>query len=521
MRALLRTAQALALLLGFYALVLGALAAILGLDIALTAASGSRGGLALVQIWGVSLLLAYPLARGLFIGPGGGSRHPSGVRVGRSDQPRLWRRVEQIATSMQVTPPTEIWLVDAVQAGVWQSSWLLGLIPGRRRMVLGLPLLSGLTTAEFDAVVAHELGHFAHGDTRLSGVVARNRAGLRQILSRYSGEEGGWGQWLGALFAGYARFCLRTGQASARRQELAADAASARIAGREAAISALRATAPLGRAHQRFLSEYAGVGWTLGLRPVAEEVLPRFHAFLSSESWQQEHARLLSDPPREKQSRYDSHPPVAERIAHLQALSLSLPRSLPHAPSDAVVTSAGAAADRAFGLLDDPATVAGLVISARPGADERRQVGWAELAAAAGRAELDREAAALLTASKAVLRRPVDLPLLLDAIDSGRWPEIVDWMPHEGMSRTVTSAAFRSMNAAAASDCLYSLLLAVLVEQGRGRWSLDGASGRHLVLDEGLDPALGPALDAAVAAEPPTTAPLRELLLLAGQPRTA
>ncbi|WP_051945234.1 M48 family metallopeptidase [Streptacidiphilus rugosus] len=506
MRAFLRTAQALALLLGFYALILGLLAAIVALDIGTTAAAGARGGMILVEVWAVSLALAYPLLRGLFIG-GGNRRRPAGVRVHRTEQPRLWQRVDHVAAAINTVAPAEIWLVDDVQAAVSQSSWLLGLIPGRRRMLLGLPLLTGLTTAELDAVIAHELGHYGHGDTRLGGIVARNRAGLQQVLARYSAEEGGWGQWIGSLFRRYARFCLLRSQASARRQELAADAAAARVAGREATISALRALAPLDEAHQRFGRDYAGMGWALGLRPTAEEVVPGFQAFLRSEAWRQEHARLLADPPRRKQSPYDSHPPTAERIAALQALA-------------GVPGPRGADADpdaRADALLDDPVVTAGLVVSARPGAASRTQLGWTELAAAAGNAELDQESAALRTAAKAVLRREVDVPLLLDVIDAGRWSDVVDWMPREGMSRTVTPAAGLSMNGAAASDCLYSMLLAAFVGQRRGRWTLDWESGRRLVLDEGLDAAIGPALDAACAPEgsaPPTTAPLRELLRL-------
>ncbi|MFC1405911.1 MULTISPECIES: M48 family metalloprotease [Streptacidiphilus] len=501
MRASLPAVRALALLLCFYLITVGALAAIVGLDIGLTAASNHQGGLALVETWGVSLVLAYPLVRGLLVGLSGSRTRRSGVRVRPGDQPRLWQRVERTAQAMGVRPPAEIWLVDHPQAAVSQDSRLLGLVPGRRRMVLGLPLLHGLTASELDAVVAHELGHFAHGDTRLSALTTRNRAGLQQVLSRYSSEDGGPGQWLNGVFAGYARFCLRSSQATARRQELAADTAAARFAGPDALIGTLRATVTMTRAHHGYLSGFRDIGRELGLAPQADQVYPGFQAFLQSGSWRQEQDRLTDDPPGARQSPYDSHPPMAERIERL--------RQLPARDACAADPTP------AHTLLDRPTETCAMVVASRPGAADQREVDWDTLAAAAGRAELDRETAGLRDAARAILRRrPDQLPALLDAVDEGRWKEIADWMPREGMSRTVSSDAGRSMTESAAADALYSWALTTLVDQGRGRWLLNWDQGHHLDLDPGLDATLGPALDTALDPGARDTTPLRRLLRL-------
>ena len=499
MRASLRTVRALALLLGFYLITTALLAAIVGLDIGLTAASNRQGALALVETWGVSLVLAYPLVRGLLVGLTGNRHRRSGLQVRRADQPRLWQRVERTAQAMGVRPPAEIWLVDRPQAAVWQDSWLLGLVPGRRRMLLGLPLLHGLTASELDAVVAHELGHFAHGDTRLSALTTRNRAGLRQVLSRYSSEDGGPGQWLNGVFAAYARFCLRSSQATARRQEFAADAAAARLAGPDALIGALQATPALTRAHHSYLSGFRDIGKELGLAPQAGQVYPGFQAFLRTDSWRRERQQLTDDPPRQRQSPYDSHPPMSERVERLRQLPASTASTPDPTP--------------AHTLLDRLPETCAMVVSARPKVPEQREVDWDTLAAAAGRAELDRETAGLREAARATLRRrPDPLPALLDAIDEGRWKEIADWMPREGMSRTVSPEAGRSMTEAAAADALYSWTLTTLVDQGRGRWLLDWEHGNHLALDPGLDTALGPALDTALTPGSPDTTALRRLL---------
>ncbi len=54
---------------------------------------------------------------------------------------------------------------------------------GRRRvMVLGLPLIQVLTVSELEAVIAHEFGHYAGGDTRQAWVY-RTREKIGRTLA--------------------------------------------------------------------------------------------------------------------------------------------------------------------------------------------------------------------------------------------------------------------------------------------------------------------------------------------------
>lgn len=68
-------------------------------------------------------------------------------------------------------PPEEIYLTALPDLGVTEIGGTLG-IGGRRILVLGVPLLHWLTVAELRAGLAHELGHYLGGDTKLSGVVS-------------------------------------------------------------------------------------------------------------------------------------------------------------------------------------------------------------------------------------------------------------------------------------------------------------------------------------------------------------
>ncbi|MDX2708630.1 M48 family metallopeptidase [Streptomyces sp. PA03-6a] len=505
MRAFLQAVRLLVLLLGFYVMAVGLLASIVAADVVLTDVA-LRQGYVTCLFLGISVAFASPLVSGLFASVRGVNRHrPAGVRVTADEQPELWARVRRVAEAMETAAPVEIWLVAEPVAAVWQSSWVLGLVAGRRRMVLGIPYLTGLTERQIDAVIAHELGHFARRDTLLAGLAARNRAGLMRVLERYAEDGNGIGHAMGSMFAGYARFCLRTTQAQARLGELAADRAAARIAGRDTTAAALRRIPLLDAAHTRYVREYAGIGTALGLLPPAEEVHPGFGAFLDSGTWREEERRLIADPPREKTSPYDSHPPMRERVAAIEAL-----------PADAAGTFPGEPAPAGAGLLGDPVATGARTVLALPGAAGLRQLPWRDLAAEVGTAELGAETTPVLRAARAVLRTPADLGMLLDALDAGRWPEVVDCMPRPGHGgHMLLDDSLRARARADAADGLYSLALAALVEDGRARWELDWERGRHLEFDEGVHAALDRAVDAAVspqdAAEPDSSG-LRELL---------
>ncbi|MDX3237287.1 M48 family metalloprotease [Streptomyces sp. ME03-5709C] len=505
MRAYLQAVRLLVLLLGFYVMTIGLLAAIVAVDAALTDVALRQGYVTFLFL-GISVAFASPLVSGLVASVRGVNRHrPEGIRVTAEEQPELWARVRRVAEAMGTAAPAELWLVAEPVAAVWQSSWALGLVPGARRMVLGMPYLTGLTARRLDAVIAHELGHFVRRDTLLSGLAARNRAGLTRILERYAEDGNGIGHAMGSMFAGYARFCLRTTQAQARLGEAAADRAAARFAGRDTTAAALRRVPLLDAAHSRYLREYAGTGTALGLMPPAAEVHSGFGAFLESDTWREEEGRLIADPPREKTSLYDSHPPMRERIAAVEAM-----------PADAAGASTDEPSAPATCLLTDLAGTAARTVLALPGAAALRQLPWRDLAAAVGTAELGAETTPVLRAARAVLRRPADLTMLLDAVDAGQWEQIVDCMPRPGHGgHMLLDDSLRARARADAADALYSLALTALVEDGRARWELDWERGRHLEFDEGVHAALDRAVDAAVSPQEgagPDTTGLRDLL---------
>ncbi|GAB3406905.1 M48 family metallopeptidase [Flindersiella endophytica] len=301
----LRAFIAVALLAGFYVLALGSVAALCAGGIALVV---EFGGFATVKIAIAFIAVAGAIVVGLFKALKRPKFEPYGVRLNESEQPHLWGVVRDLANRVGTKPPDEIWLVPEVNAAVAEDTRVLGLVGGRRYMLVGLPLLLALTTDQLRAVLGHELGHYSHSHTRLGAINYRGRMTIIATMAQLRRTNPV--RW---LFAGYARIYFLVESAVSRRQELEADQAAGAIAGRRAAQTALHEVEVLAAAWGFYLNNYVGQGLDHDLAP--RQVFPGFSKFLSGR--QQELSELRKQELPGESSRWDSHPATPERIAKL------------------------------------------------------------------------------------------------------------------------------------------------------------------------------------------------------------
>ncbi|MFD8816779.1 M48 family metalloprotease [Streptomyces sp. NPDC059627] len=564
----LRAGLVLGLLLGFYLLALLLLVALAVLDVFL-ARDGSFTVMAVEGYLG-SLAIAWCVVRVVLLsrGPGDGQDEVPGVSLAPREQPELWRRVRDLAERVGTRPPTEIRVIPGANAMVREDARWLGLVAGERRLFLGVALLIGLPDDELDAVLGHELGHYAHDDTRLGGLlwalhgrVLHTVHTLRQRAAREEAEEQaraaaraarrraagkpptvkreptrGPDHYLALVFSGYAMLCLRLTEAVSRRQEYAADLVAARIAGRDTTAAALRRIPVLDAADDLYLREYALMGRDAGLLPPEGQ----FHGGL---------ALLLADPARraeldawasrplpevvpEERSPYDSHPPTADRIAVLEALpDDGRTATLPRRP--------------ALALLRDPdRLLAGLerAVLSRETLSWRR-VPWAELPALTRRESWAREAGPLVGAMAEVagargaavsgathhdhrdqhdhLGHLDHLGRLLDLVDHGLLDDIAARLPRSEQAGRSSGRAAREFARTAFRSALRQLALLTAMDTGLCRWELcwSGPPVRTVAPVQFAE-ALEEALRQAVA-DPPGTGPLRALLPGGGRAPTA
>ena len=186
-------------------------------------------------------------------------------------------------------------------------------------MIIGLPLLATFTVAELRSVLAHELGHFAGGDTATASRTLRLQVFLRTARDHA-------GLLLGWFYRLYCRLYLWVSSASRRDAEYAADRLSARATDPRTAADAMR------RVYQ------VALAWDL----VAEESLPMFelagarasigealHGVLQQND---EAIRRAADEAiaAQRPAWDDSHPPTAQRIQNF----LDLPPQPDSPPAD-------------------------------------------------------------------------------------------------------------------------------------------------------------------------------------------
>lgn len=522
----LRAVRVLVLLTGFYLLGVVLLVAMAALDWLVVTRLFSRMAEFQGAVVAVTVLLAFAILRGMFsflqagrLGP-----DPHGVAVTPQEQPELWEQVRAAAEATGEPAPDELYLVDEVNAGVAERSRLLGLLPGRRRMLLGLPLLAGVTVPRLRAVLAHEFGHYANLDTRLGGVAMRGREAVLHTVKVFSQGSTRLHYVLGSLYVGYARMFLRTSQPMARCQELAADQVAARHAGRDTTAATLRAIPVLAAAYTHYRETYAAMGTPLGALPPVGEIQGGFRRLIAARPGERL-AALSAGQRAPRPHRYDSHPPMAERIALIEELPAD----------DRNDASADGAA--ALSLLRDPDRLFA-ELEARTlaqGKDQLRRMSWDELVMARAVADAaswsqplrlavaralraETKSPAGTAVSRGVMEQVAaetespDLDDVLDTIDRGLlWMAVADRMPKPPQAARLTGLSARNFIRPRIFDGLAGMVLLRLSATGQTTPDIAWAGQPGLALPAVWEKGMDDALDAAIA-DSPDTAPLRALL---------
>jgi Zn-dependent protease with chaperone function len=236
---------------------------------------------------------------------------PAGLPITPEWAPDLWETVHRLAGQVGTRMPDEIRLVPEVNAAVLERSRFLGLVPGLRVLYIGLPLLQVFTVDQLHAVLAHELGHYSRRHTQLAAVAYRGRLTIAETLARISPRN-----VVGWVFKAYAHLYVLVDNAVVRRQEYEADEAAVRVAGRAAAANALRELPVLEAAWTFYFRTYVRPGWESGYAP--DDLFGGYAALVGARAAELD--RLRADEPPGEGSMWDTHPPIADRIAAILAM---------------------------------------------------------------------------------------------------------------------------------------------------------------------------------------------------------
>src|SRR5262249_24416072 len=182
-----RAVFAIVLMALFYALAVAVAAALVGLGIAIlkhvTLIRNARAMVA-IGLVGLTCLAAAAVVVWSML-PRFDRFTPPGPEVVEARHPRLFAEIRAIAAASGQRMPAHVYLFSDVNAFVTQRGGIMG-IGSRRVMGIGLPLLRTLQVDELRAVLAHEMGHFYGGDTRLGPWIYKTRGGLIRTVGNLS-----------------------------------------------------------------------------------------------------------------------------------------------------------------------------------------------------------------------------------------------------------------------------------------------------------------------------------------------
>lgn len=231
-----------------------------------------------------------------------------GELVNPAAAPQLWARIRELAARVDTAPPEQV--IAGIDANFFVTEHPLELGRDRTRgrsLFISIPLLRVLDQQEADAVLAHELGHFAGGDTASS---MRLNPKLAQF-DLYTEQMRTGGATLLAFFLLILyRFIFELAlQKSSREREFAADAVAARLTSPQALSRALvKISAYSSYRNQVESALFEQQQKHDGRLSIPERVAGGLAAFSQSDGFLQAvDASLVPHP-------FDSHPPMRDRM---------------------------------------------------------------------------------------------------------------------------------------------------------------------------------------------------------------
>ncbi|WP_454051525.1 M48 family metalloprotease [Cellulomonas sp. Marseille-Q8402] len=471
----LRAALGLMMLAGFYLVAVGLVVGLGWLSVLAFSTEHARGA---GQLALLALVLAAGIVRALWKVARARTAPPEGVAVPQRAAPELWTVVRELAAAAGTRPPDEIRLVPEVNAAVSEEARLLGLVGGTRRMYLGVPLLQALDVAQLRSVLAHELGHYSRSHTRLGPLTYRGRAVVLATVQALAGTVVGW------LLSGYARLYLLVSAAVSRRQELEADEISVRVVGRHVAQEALHEVSVVSAAWSFYTGTYVAPAFEAGFATTPPAFFGGFDQLLRARA--EELAELRAGAPDAEQSRWDSHPSHAVRIAAMERMPDV------HRARDT---------RRATLLVPGFADAAALVAEGSLRFEDRQRLDWPALGTAAVTRNRQRTADAVYRAAARLAGIPqASVATVLALVEQGRGGELaleLGLAPQPGERDPV-------------ADALEVVVATAAVQAGIARWEQPWAGGPRLL--DRHDAPIDPRPLADLAADPRTVPDARRHL---------
>lgn len=258
---------------------------------------------------------------------------PTGLYLKRKEFPGLYAFVDELSSKLQAPCFHSILITDDFNAAVMQRP-RLGLLGWQQNyLIIGLPLMLALSTEEFRAVLAHELGHLSGNHSRFSAWIYRQRSTWHRIAKEL-GEGGNDVSWFifERFLNWYVPFFNAYSFVLARMNEYEADQCALELTGVKNTASALiNADIKAKYLENNFFSNiYKQINTEI---EAPKSVFTDMKAAFSKEIDSTESSLYLTQALAEKTNNHDTHPCLSDRLNALQCLpknqkQISLPTTV-------------------------------------------------------------------------------------------------------------------------------------------------------------------------------------------------
>lgn len=241
---------------------------------------------------------------------------PAGIVLTRASSPELHALLDELRQRLNAPRLHQVLLTPDFNAGITQLP-RLGLFGWHQNyLIVGLPLIKALTVEQFQAVLAHELGHLSRGHARAGNWIYRLRLIWQRLDAAFS-QSSHWGSILvQPFFKRYVPFFTAASFPLARANEYEADAASLRITSARSAAQALTSVHIVGT----YLAEKYWPSIQAAAKDAPQPAFAPFRDFaveaiknLPAEELQ----RWLQTALGKQTSHADTHPCLADRLKAL------------------------------------------------------------------------------------------------------------------------------------------------------------------------------------------------------------
>lgn len=274
-----------------------------------------KGLVLVVIIVGATL---FAVLKSLFVR---GTDEEPGDKLDLRANPKVRGALNEVAHKIGTRPVDNVYMTPGTDLAVTErnkSMWkqLVG-ARTERCLILGAGVLDGMSQRSFKSILAHEYGHFQNEDTAGGGfALAVRRSLLTMAMNLAKGGVASWYNPVWLFVNGFFKVFLRISQGASRLQEVLCDRWSAFAYGSAAFVEGMRHV--IDRETRFEMHANATLNEVVNER----RALRNLYAYVPAAP---PDGKAVESAVEEVMSRpaspYDSHPPPAERIALVEALS--------------------------------------------------------------------------------------------------------------------------------------------------------------------------------------------------------